>query len=139
MDQRHERHHRHEASLEEGLDFVNTLEYSRGQPVEHLDSVFTALAWLREHYLMHSDSLRTLKERFADDPAAGERALGRIRRVRAGIRELVDATVEDRPAAAAQLTVVNQALRTPFVYQLVPASDGCSISHRHDGDPIEGA
>jgi predicted RNA-binding Zn ribbon-like protein len=35
--------------------------------------------------------------------------------------------------------VVNQALRTPFVYQLVPAPDGITVSHRHEGDPIDGA
>ena len=58
---------------------------------------------------------------------------------RAGIRELVDATVEGRSASAAQLAVVNQALRTPFVYQLVPAPDGVTVSHRHEGDPIDGA
>jgi predicted RNA-binding Zn ribbon-like protein len=134
----HHERHRHEASLEESLAFVNTLEYDR-DPQEHLDSVFTALAWFRDHSLLHSDVLALLTERFTDDPAAGERTLARIRKVRAGIRELLDATVEGRSASAAQLAVVNQALRTPFVYQLVPVPDGITVSHRHEGDPVDGA
>ena len=27
----------------------------------------------------------------------------------------------------------------PYVYELVPAADGVSLDHRHDGDPINGA
>jgi predicted RNA-binding Zn ribbon-like protein len=34
---------------------------------------------------------------------------------------------------------VNRVLRTPYTYVLVPSADGVSLSHRHEGDPIEGA
>jgi predicted RNA-binding Zn ribbon-like protein len=139
MDNHDTRHHAHQVTIDEGLAFVNTLEYSHGLPEEHLDSIETALDWLRDHSLMHDDAVRAELERFTPDPAAGERALVRIRRVRAGMRELVDATVEGRAPGARELAVVNRALRSPYIYQLAPATDGVTLEHRHDGDPISGA
>ena len=38
--------HGHQASLETGLAFVNTLDYARGLPVERLESPAVALRWL---------------------------------------------------------------------------------------------
>jgi predicted RNA-binding Zn ribbon-like protein len=130
--------HSHQPTLEDGLAFVNTLEYDR-MPQEHLGSISVALRWFHEHGLMHTDALHAQERHLTSDPVAGERALARIRRVRASIRELVDAAVERRAPVRSHLDVVNQALRTPYIYQLVPAPDGVSLDHRHDGDPISGA
>ena len=75
----------------------------------------------------------------AATPEGEERLLVRVRRVRDALRELLDAAVERRPAQAAALKEVNRALRAPYVIELVPASDGVSLDHRHEGDPISGA
>jgi predicted RNA-binding Zn ribbon-like protein len=131
--------HGHQASLDTGLDFCNTLEFSRGVPEEHLPTVDVALQWLMDHDLLHRAARQAEASRFAEDPAAGERSLARIRKVRAAMRELVDATVEGRPPDLAHLREVNRALRTHYIYELVPAPDGVSLDHRHEGDPIEGA
>jgi predicted RNA-binding Zn ribbon-like protein len=131
--------HGHQASIEQGLDFVNTLEFSRTGPTEHLDTIDAALRWLYDHELMHGDALESARFRFANDEASGERALSRLRRVRGALRDLVDAAVEGRSPGATSLEVVNRALRTPYIYQLVPAGDGVSLDHQHVGDPIAGA
>jgi predicted RNA-binding Zn ribbon-like protein len=131
--------HGHVVDLETGLDFVNTLEYSKGLPDDHFDSVETALGWLYDHDLFHRDMLERELARLADDPASGDRVLARIRRIRAAMRELVDATVERRPADGRQVEEINRALRTPYSYYLMPGPDGVSMDHRHEGDPVDGA
>jgi predicted RNA-binding Zn ribbon-like protein len=131
--------HGHQASLEVGLDFCNTLEYTRGQPEEGFPTIDVALRWFVEHDLMHDDAFEHEIRRFAEDPTAGERSLTKIRKVRAAMRELVDATVERRPADAGHLREVNRALRTHYIYELVSAPDGVSFDHKHEGDPIDGA
>ena len=80
-----------------------------------------------------------LTARLAGDPAAEERLLRRIGRVRGAIRDLLVASVEHRPPAERPLAEVNRALRFHYVTYLVPAPDGMSLDHRHEGDPVEGA
>ena len=67
------------------------------------------------------------------------KTLERVRRTRAAMRELVDASVERRSPGKEQLAEINRALRTHYVYVLVPAPDGVSLDHRHEGDPVDGA
>ena len=134
-------HHGHQAPLETGLDFINTLENDGpgGRPEDHVPTAAAALTWLQGHDLLHSAALNELLAHAADDPVFGDHVLRRLRKVRAGLRELVDATVEQRPPDPAALRDVNRALRTQYVYELVPASDGISLDHRHEGDPVDGA
>lgn len=131
--------HGHEADLEDGLAFVNTLETERGNPLEHLPSVADALLWFQEHEFLHKGTMVALMAGFADEPDDAERALARVHRVRAAMRELVDAAVDQRPPEPRALERVNRVLRTPYTYELVPAPDGVSLDHRHDGDPVDGA
>jgi predicted RNA-binding Zn ribbon-like protein len=131
--------HGHQVDLSTGLQFVNTLEYERGQLLDHLDSCATALRWFREHDLLHEDMLEAELARDRADPPSGERTLARIRRVRAAMRELTDAAVEGRTPAQRDLDEINRALRTHYTYYLVPARDGVSLDHKHEGDPIAGA
>lgn len=130
--------HGHQASLGDGLDFVNTLSYNKGIGTERFTDAPTAVAWLQAHALLHQDMVdRILAE--ASDEEAEERLLTRVRRVRDALRELLDAAVEQRPPSGSALREVNRALRAPYVIELVPAADGVSLDHRHDGDPISGA
>lgn len=131
--------HGHQAPLEVGLDFVNTLENEKGGSVEHLRTADDAVAWLHGHDLLHRHMVDDLLARTSADPAAGEQLMRRIRRVRSALRELLDATVERRPPDSTALREVNRALRTQYLYELVPASDGISLDHRHEGDPVDGA
>jgi predicted RNA-binding Zn ribbon-like protein len=130
--------HGHQASLADGLDFVNTLSYDKDVTHERLTDAATAVSWLQGHALLHKEMADAILAEAAD--AEGEeRLLSRIRRVRAALRELLDAAVEKRPPSAGALKEVNRALRAPYVIELVPAADGVSLDHRHDGDPISGA
>jgi predicted RNA-binding Zn ribbon-like protein len=131
--------HGHQAALQDGLDFVNTLEHGRAGDTEHLDSFPTAVRWLSEHDLLHREMIDDQLRRHAQDETATKPTMERIRRVRAALRELLDATVERRPPDRAALRTVNRALRAQYVYELVPAPDGVSFDHRHEGDPIAGA
>ena len=130
--------HGHQASLEDGLDFVNTLAYDKALAQERLTDVHTAVTWLQDHALLHTETARAILGQCinAEDE---ERLLQRIRRVRGALRELLDAAVEQRPPAGSALREVNRALRAPYVIELVPATDGVSLDHRHEGDPISGA
>jgi predicted RNA-binding Zn ribbon-like protein len=131
--------HAHIAALDDGLEFINTLEFGRHAPEEGLKTPEDALRWLQEHQLMHNDSLQELSALVKVAPRTGERVLNRVRRVRSAMRELVEATVERRPPDLAQLAEINRALRTHYIYELVPAQDGASLDHRHEGDPVDGA
>jgi len=131
--------HGHQASLGDGLDFVNTLEYDKGQPTEELVDPEGAIRWFQEHALLHRNTADQLVADTGHDEEAATRLLQRVRRVRAALRELLDAAVARRPAQASALREVNRALRAPYIYELVPAADGVSLDHRHEGDPISGA
>jgi predicted RNA-binding Zn ribbon-like protein len=131
--------HGHQASLEDGLAFINTLEYDRDRVIEHLPTPAVAMSWFFDHELLHRETRDDLTARLSQDEAAGRRALRRIGRVRAALRELLDASVEERPPGARDLAEVNRALRAHYVTYLVPARDGVSLDHRHEGDPVEGA
>ena len=130
--------HGHQASLDDALDFVNTLSYDKGLPAESLTDVPTAVHWLQGHELLHREMVADLLSRYGGENE-GSQALQRIRRVRESLRELLDATVESRPPSASALREVNRALRAPYMIELVPAADGVSLDHRHEGDPINGA
>ena len=135
----HAAQHGHVAQLEDGLDFINTLDYDRGRWTDKLADAGAALRWLYEQGLMHEDALDAELVRAAGSRSAAERVVDRVHRVRGALRELVEATVERRPPDLGQLAEVNRALRTHYVYELVPAPDGVSMDHRHEVDPVEGA
>ena len=130
--------HGHQASLADGLDFVNTLSYDKDVTNERLTDAPTAVSWLQSHALLHQEMADAILAE-ASDPEGEERLLTRVRRVRAALRELLDGAVEKRPPSAGALKEVDRALRAPYVIELVPAADGVSLDHRHDGDPISGA
>ena len=129
----------HQASLEDGLDFVNTLSYNKGLPYERFVEAPIAVTWLAKHSLLHRETADDLIAEVAKDDASATRLLQRVCRVRDALRELLDAAVDRRPPDDAALREVNRALRTNYAYELVPAADGVSLDHRHEGDPISGA
>lgn len=122
--------HDHAVDLETALDFVNTLKFDDGQPVELFDTTIEALDWLHGHGLVHHEALTRANE---------QATLRRIRRTRAALRELADATYERRRPRQSSVDEVNRALRAREVVQLVPSLDGCRLDHRHVGDPVDDA
>lgn len=131
--------HRHEASIEDALDFVNTLEFSAAGSEEALTSAADLLVWLRERGLIHPETERTAAARLAADPPAEAGLLGRGRELRAAFRALLEAIAAACPAPAGALGTINAALRSGYAYELVPAPDGVRLDHRHPPDDPGGA
>ena len=131
--------HGHQASLADGLDFVNTLEFSKGVPRDDLTSAAVAVAWFQHHALLHGETAAQLVADVAHDDAAADKLLQRVQKTRGALRDLLVAAVERRTPSDTALREVNRALRAQYVYELVPAADGVSLDHRHEGDPIAGA
>src|SRR6476620_4709271 len=85
--------HGHQVDLETGLAFVNTLEFQKGEPVDHLDSARNTVRWLFANDLLHRYMFKAELERIDDDEQGAERMVGRVRRVRDAMRELANAAV----------------------------------------------
>lgn len=123
--------HVHQATLETTLDFINTLQHGRVADVEGLPTPAAAAAWLTDRSLAHaSEARRALR---AKD------ALGRLHRVRAAMREIAESAADARPADPVAIADLNRALRARSLVELVPATDGISVGHRHVGDPLDDA
>lgn len=131
--------HTHEVDLETSFDFINTLEYDDGSPVEHLGTPEAAIGWLVERQLIHPEPAASARARSAADPVAGEELLDQVRGLRWALREVTDSIVEERAADRHALERVNEALRHREVLQLVPAESGIAVDHRHEGDPFDDA
>jgi predicted RNA-binding Zn ribbon-like protein len=131
--------HDHEVDLEEAFDFLNTYELESGSWIEHLQTPNQAFEWIKAHDVVHGSLLDEARTRLSADPAAAERVLGKIRRVRDALRNVAYAVAEDRPAPATALAEVNRALRAREIIELEPAADGIRVGHRHVGDPVDDA
>jgi predicted RNA-binding Zn ribbon-like protein len=132
-------HHAHDVSLDGTFDFLNTNDLENGSPIERLPTLEAALRWFVDRGVIHHEGADRLRDQAAADPASADRALGRIHRVRDAMREVADAIAEHRVPRASALEAVNRALHARQVIELVPASDGVSVDHRHVGDPIDDA
>jgi predicted RNA-binding Zn ribbon-like protein len=130
--------HTHDVEIEDALDFIDTLELEHGEPFDHFVQPADMVSWLHERGLLHDASLDPDVARLTTGPGAN-RALERVRRVRAALRELVDATVQKRPPTGTAVEIVNQAMRAHQRLVLVAGDDGVSLDHRHEGDPLDDA
>ena len=134
--------HDHHLSIDDALEFLDTLELSEGVPVEHLTTAAAAIDWFREHGVVHDPCEPALEELEVPGPAA-DRALTHITTVRGALRELVDATVDGRAPNPAAVRTANRAMaaRQRLVLEVRTDEHGCEVSlgHRHDGDPLEDA
>jgi predicted RNA-binding Zn ribbon-like protein len=136
--------HAHDVSVDTALEFIDTLEYTHGEPVELLDTTAAAVDWLHDHGVLH-EHLEPECEAIQVPGVEADRALIHIRTVRAALRELVDATVQGRPPADAALEVANAAMGARQRLVLVRRTEGAPdpspviLGHRHEGDPLEDA
>ncbi len=126
--------HRHDASLEDALAFVNTLEFSSQGSREELGTALDLLAWLREHGLIHRESEERLSRRIRADEDAAAALLERGRSLRTALREVIEAVAQGRPAPGRALDRINEAVRESYAYELGPGPVGVTLNHRHRGD-----
>jgi predicted RNA-binding Zn ribbon-like protein len=129
--------HRHAASIEATLEFLNTDEMDgSGHPVEHLSTLGDATTWLVEHGLLYPEESRPF-----DRLSTTRRGhlLAHIRTARAALREVVESLAASRPAAAPAVAMVNQLLRARPLAELVLADGALVARNRHVGDALEDA
>jgi len=125
----------HYVSVDTALEFIDTLEFERGGEVEHLPTTAAAIDWLHAQGLLHEPLEPEVEALRIPGPAA-DRALDRIRRVRAALREIVVAAVEHRPASSRSIDLVNRTLLARQRFLLVCGPGGV-LDHRHEGDAID--
>jgi len=131
--------HAHGVDLESTFDFLNTLDTDSGFPVERLPTLDDALTWFVDRGVIHREGADRARGKVATQVAAAAKDLDRVHAVRNALREVAEAIAEHRAPRAAALGTVNRALHARQVIELVPAPDGCSVDHRHVGDPIDDA
>lgn len=131
--------HAHGVDLDATFDFLNTADTENGFPLEKLPSLDDALAWFVDRGVIHLEGADRARADVRAQPAAAAKDLDRVHAVRNALREVAEAITERRAPRASALTTVNRALHARQVIELVPAPDGCSVDHRHVGDPIDDA
>ena len=124
--------------LDPAIDFVNTFGLSSGQPFDDLGSPHDVLHWLSDHGVLSAEDARAEQERLVA-PAAAQRALTRVRQVRSGLRELVDALSEERAPKPAALQAVNEVLGLRESAALVPGPGGLRLERHREGAPLDRA
>jgi predicted RNA-binding Zn ribbon-like protein len=134
-----DRGHAHDVDLDDTFDFLNTDDTENGFPLERLPTLDAALAWFVDRGVIHLEGADRVRAQAAAKPSEGERDLVRIHAVRSALREVAHAISEHRAPRSASLDTINRALHARQIIELVPAEDGCSVDHRHVGDPIDDA
>jgi predicted RNA-binding Zn ribbon-like protein len=131
--------HAHGVDLEESFDFLNTLDIDNGFPVEKLPTLDDALRWFVDRGVIHREGADRARSKVATQADAGARDLEHVHQVRGALRDVATAIAENRSPRASALSTVNRALHARQVIELVAGPDGCSVDHRHIGDPIDDA
>jgi len=109
------------------VDFVNTLEFEDGRPVDHVSTAADLRAWLVDHGMCGARlPLRSIE---ADAEA--------FRDLRSLLHEVTERIADGSAPAPAQLRRLNDVLRDGMHYhQLVPDADGTSYTVGHVGDEL---
>jgi predicted RNA-binding Zn ribbon-like protein len=131
--------HAHGVDLEATFDFLNTLDIDNGFPEEKLPTLDDALGWFVERGVIHREGADRARAKVSTEADAGARDLEHVYQVRGALRDVASAIAEHRTPRASALNVVNRALHARQVIELVAGPDGCSVDHRHIGDPIDDA
>ena len=110
------------------------------RPFEDLVTLHDALHWLVDHGVLEPEGAIDEQGRLAATPGRPSEALERVRRVRAGLRELIDAVDDERPAASTRWTPSTTRWRRAETSALVPGPDGTlRLERRRDGAPLDRA
>jgi len=132
------RGHAHDVDLEDTFDFLNTDDTDNGFPAEKLPTLEDALAWFVDRGVIHVEGANRVRANAQAAPLA-EREIVRIHGLRSALREVARSISEHRAPDGASLELINRALHARQVIELVADPDGCSVDHRHVGDPIDDA
>ncbi len=133
------RGHAHDVDLEDTFDFLNTDDTENGFPAEKLPTLDSALAWFVDRGVIHNEGADRVRAQAAAQGSVETTELARVHRVRSALRDVAHAISEQRAPDTGSLETINRALHARQIIELVPAPDGCSVDHRHVGDPVDDA
>ncbi|HEX2193801.1 MAG TPA: CGNR zinc finger domain-containing protein [Candidatus Limnocylindria bacterium] len=129
-----------EAQQELFIRFANTLEFSRGRPVEHLPDADALLAWLRDAGLLSDRGRATEAARLRRAPSEARRRLERFQRLRDVLHASARDLVEDGDVAAEHLSELNHILRHGLHYhELRRERGGTRFAVSQVGDRLDQA
>jgi predicted RNA-binding Zn ribbon-like protein len=115
----------HAVDLAAALEFVNTGDRIPGVPTERLDTPGAAIDALVEIGALHQPV-----------SPAGQRDLGRVRRARAALRELLDANAGHRAPGSDAVATAEELLGVRPAVAVRADAHGVWIGHRHGSDPL---
>lgn len=122
------------------ISFGNTLEYERGQPVDHLPDVTGLLAWLRERRLISGRGLAAEAAHLRRDGEESARRLERFRHLRVVLHAIAAEVTASGHPTAAQLRDLNHILRHGLHYhQIEMDPDGTRYTFAQVGDRLDQA
>ena len=133
------RGHVHGVDLEDTFDFLNTIDTENGFRVDHIPTLDAALSWFVDHGAIHIEAANRVRAQVGAQEHVMARDIVRIHAVREALREVAQAIAEERVPQTGSLDTINRALHARQVIELVPASDGVKVDHRHVGDPVDDA
>jgi predicted RNA-binding Zn ribbon-like protein len=120
--------------------FVNTLELSRGEPIERLADVDRLLDWLRDESLVSARGRSAELGRLHRDPQEAQRRLQRFQRLRDVLSGAARDLVERGDVSSGHLGELNHILRHGLHYhQLRHGAGGTRFTVSQVGDRLDQA
>jgi predicted RNA-binding Zn ribbon-like protein len=98
------------------ISFGNTLEFTHGQPREHLPDAEALLAWLRERKLISGRGLAAEAARLRRDNDEADRRVERFRHLREVLHAIAAEVTERGHPTMGQLRLLNHILRHGLHY-----------------------
>ncbi len=122
------------------VDFANTLELSRGEPVEQLPDADSLLDWLRGAGLLSSRARASEASRLHRDAGEANRRLQRFHRLRDILRSAATDLAERGDVGTARIRELNHILRHGLHYhQLHHEPGGARFAVSQVGDRLDQA
>ena len=122
------------------VDFANTLEYERGEPVDAVPDVDSLLAWLRQRDLISDRGRATEAARLRRDPDEAARRLERFAHLRQLLHDVAESVVRSGHPSKRQVRELNHILRHGLHYhELRLDGDGTRYAFAQVGDRLDQA
>lgn len=122
------------------VEFANTLEFDRGQPIDGLPDSDALLGWLRDHELLSDRARASEAGRLRREPAEAARRLERFSHLRGLLHQVAGRVSDGKLPTKAQLRELNHILRHGLHYhQLRFDPDGTRYAFTQVGDRLDQA
>ncbi len=122
------------------VTFANTLEFSRGEPMEQLPDADALLGWLRGAGLLSNRARATEAGRLRREPEEADRRLQRFHRLRDVLRSAADDLVDGGDVEGSRIREINHILRHGLHYhQLQHVPGGARYAVSQVGDRLDQA